>query len=45
MPTEAQGGPGLSMRQYSVGGKKWCEHRAANLHPTLLVLNGSGLAV
>jgi hypothetical protein len=45
MPTEAQGGLSLGMRWYSVGGKEWWEHRAANLHPTLLVLNGSGLAV
>jgi hypothetical protein len=45
MPTETQGGPGLGMRRYSAGGKKWCEHRAANPHPTLLVLDGSGPAV
>jgi hypothetical protein len=45
MTTEDPGGLGLGRSWYSVGGKEWCEHRGPNLHPTLLVLNGNGLAV
>jgi hypothetical protein len=45
MATEVRGGPGLGRRRYSVGGKKWSEHRGTSLHPTLLVLDESGQAV